>query len=77
MLYYSIEYMLSNVSTNVHTYYFLRSDRVYSRCGGVGIMIHNDFCIISSSCLVFSYVRRNTSFVISIRTHTVSITTSY
>ena len=41
--------------TNLHTYYFIRSDIVYDRGGGVGIMIHNDFRIISSNCLVFSY----------------------
>ena len=32
--------MLSNFSTNLHTYYFIRSGRVYGRGGGVGIMIH-------------------------------------
>ena len=47
--------MLSIFSTNLHTYYFIRSDRVYGRGGGVGIMIHNDFRIISSTFLVFSY----------------------
>ena len=47
--------MLSNFSTNVYTYTCIRSDRVYGRGGGVGIMIHNDFRIISSNCLVFSY----------------------
>ena len=34
---------------------FIRNDRVYGRGGGVGIMIHNDFCIISSNFLLFSY----------------------
>ena len=38
--------MLYNFSTNLHTYYFIRSDRVYGRGCGVGIMIHNDFRII-------------------------------
>ena len=47
--------MLYNFSTNVHTYSFIRSDRAYGRGGGVGIMIHNDFRIISSHFLVFSY----------------------
>ena len=47
--------MLSNFSTYLHTYSFIRSDRVYGRGGDVGIMIHNDFRIISSNCLVFSY----------------------
>ena len=47
--------ILSNLSTNLHAYSFIRSDRVYGRGGGVGIMIHNDFRIISSNCLVFSY----------------------
>ena len=34
--------IISNFSTNLHNYSFIRSDRVY----GVGIMIHNDFRII-------------------------------
>ena len=38
--------MLSNFSTNLNTYSFIRSDRVY---------VHNDFHIISPNCLVFSY----------------------
>ena len=47
--------MLSNFSTNLHSYSFISIDRVYGRDVGVGIMIHNDFRIISSNCLVFSY----------------------
>ena len=47
--------MLSNFSTNLHTYSFILSDRVYGRGGRVGIMIHNDFRIISLHFLVFSY----------------------
>ena len=47
--------MLSNFSTNLHTYSFIRSYIVYGRGGGVGIVIHNDFRIISSNCLVFSF----------------------
>ena len=47
--------MPSNFSTNLHTYSFIRSDRVYGKGGGVGIMIHNDVSIISSNCLIFSY----------------------
>ena len=47
--------MLSNFSTNLQTYSFIRSDRVYGRGGGIGIMIHNDFRIISSHFLVYSY----------------------
>ena len=47
--------MLYNCSNNLHTYSFIRSDRVYIRGGGIDIMIHNDFHIISSHCLVFSY----------------------
>ena len=46
--------MLSNFSTNLHTYSFIRSDRVYGRGCGVGIMIHNDFRIISSN--IFDYM---------------------
>ena len=47
--------MFSNFSTNLHTHSCIRSDRVYGRGGGVGIMIHYDFHIISSHFLVFSY----------------------
>ena len=46
--------------SNFLTYYFIHSDKVYGRGGGVDvdIMIHNDFRIISSNFLVFSYSDR-------------------
>ena len=49
--------LLYNFSTklHLHNYSFIRSDRVYGRGDGIGIMIHNYFRIISSNCLVFSY----------------------
>ena len=38
--------MLYNFSTNLHTYSFIRNDRVYVRGGGVGIKMHSDFSIL-------------------------------
>ena len=43
------------LSTNLHTYFCIRSDIVYGRGSGVGIMIHKDFRILSSNSLVFAY----------------------